>query len=159
MFEDRTRATCLKEKYLPLRYLRNTLATSLALKVHILVWSLNVRRCHVSQIQKRFTRNRSVERHFIIGHCRLIYSHKNDLKNVRCVFLTNCTQYLTGYVPHARRNSCTPVSSHRATVTVVRCYPNLEYVGKCQQTSPIWNVMKIQLAILALQTEKQIWRI
>jgi hypothetical protein len=39
--------------------------------------SLKARRCHVSQIRLR--RNRSVERHFVTEHFRLIFSEGNNI--------------------------------------------------------------------------------
>jgi hypothetical protein len=41
--------------------------------------SLKARRCHVFHIQKRFTQNRSVERHFVTGNIRHIFSQGNGL--------------------------------------------------------------------------------
>jgi hypothetical protein len=62
----RTRAARLKQKKI--------ISTTLALKVHICVLSLEARRCHISQIQEPFSRNRSVERQCVIGYFRLICS-------------------------------------------------------------------------------------
>jgi hypothetical protein len=66
---NRRRADGLKSKKLPVRYNSNTLPTSTTL---ICVLSPEVRRCHVLQIQERFTRNRNVERYFVIGYFRLV---------------------------------------------------------------------------------------
>jgi hypothetical protein len=63
---------------LPLCYDRNVGSISLAFKVQIRVLSLKARRCHVSQIQERFTQNKSVERLFIIGNFRLTFGQGND---------------------------------------------------------------------------------
>jgi hypothetical protein len=57
------------------------LPNSLVLKVQICVLSPEVRRCHVSQIQECFTRNKSIERHVVIGYFRLIFGEGNDFEN------------------------------------------------------------------------------
>jgi hypothetical protein len=67
---------------------------SQAVQVHIHILSLKVWQCHVSQIQKHFTWNINIKRHFIKGHFHLIFkkSFLTALLMIICCTHIKCSE-------------------------------------------------------------------